>query len=123
MITGRIVHDPPRGWLVGISKHVDYKISVIDAVFPFIQENPRAGGSWIDHVYALDIDFPTLLVLRSPRSGITPAWTADPVVHRHAANARNNLSFVIYGRAFVGWAFPNSHGVSAIRPENTLPGI
>src|SRR5438445_4374197 len=106
MIAGGHINDLPGARLAGIPAHVDDEITVVDAVFSFIQENCCARWPGRSHVGRFSIGFPTLIERMPPY----------PATHRHTADARDRLALKIYPGAGVGWAFPNDKRLPAIRP-------
>src|SRR5688500_5661628 len=114
MVAGGIVYDLNGVGIVRITCHIDDEVTVIDAVFAFVHEYPSHGWTGIIHGRTGPVNSP-------PWAGIPPGGPANPVVHGHAANARNGLFFAaVKCGCIIGRAFPDTGTVATILPEKAL---
>lgn len=84
-----------------IPNHIHHKKTVVNAVFPLVNQDPERGWPWTVQIGRFDVvdEIVTRIVLGT-------AGAVHPVVHRNTPHAWIRL-LAVNGGTFVSWATPD----------------
>src|SRR2546430_1563134 len=98
IVITRWVIDNESGSGIWIASHFHNPKGVIDAVFPFVQQDEGQAGARIHHLIELSIDAPLgtrpASILASVTSIRQKTVATDPIQHRNAAHAGHSLTLI-----------------------------
>src|SRR5437660_7004508 len=115
MIASGVIHEPPCLRLVGIAKHPDADLTIVDAVLTFVDENKSPGRAGILHIAHFLINSKSL---PKPMS----IGRIKPRIHRDAAHPGIDYAIQL-NCAGIGWTFQNLRVFTAILPQGTLGAV
>src|SRR6266404_2860950 len=110
----------PHGRTVRVASHISEGVAVVDSIFAFIHQHPRAHGAGVNHIRQFGKYAP-----RRPRAACVMAFpTAHPDAHGHSSHPGNGLTgkrtTLGHYSALIRRAAPNPDRVSAISPKWAL---